>query len=67
MVTNLLNVLPAMLLVGLRVKAVARAFATADAAVEVYCVCAMTLVASAARTMRRRMMKAQVIIFVNET
>jgi len=41
------NVLPLMELVGLRVKAVARAASTADAAVDVYCVCAWLTVANA--------------------
>jgi hypothetical protein len=42
-VTKRSNVFPATLLVGLSVKAVALAFATAAVPVDVYCVCANTV------------------------
>ena len=45
--TNRSNVLPLIELVGLKVRAVALAASTADAAVDVYCVCAWPTVANA--------------------
>jgi hypothetical protein len=66
MVTNLLNVLPTTLLVGLKVKAVARAFATAEAAVEVYWVCASAPV-RVVRRMRRYMMEIVEFLSANQT
>ena len=47
METKRSNVLPCTELVGLRVSAVARATSTADAAVDVYCVCAWLTAAKA--------------------
>jgi len=57
--TNLLKVLPATLLVGLSVNAVALAFAIALDAVDVYWVCA-SAVANSEATMRDRIVKVGV-------